>query len=113
MALTVAAQMPGSSVATVRATGSMRPLFDEGALLILESVPYDSLRVGDIVTYEHPETHALIVHRLYEKRGDKYWPKGDHNARMDDAYVTRENFRMRVCGIIYMNRDAIARPGRG
>lgn len=87
-------------MATVLATGSMRPLFDQHALLILEAAPYDSLRVGDIVTYVFPGTGQLIVHRLLEKRGDNFWAKGDHNGRMDNAYVTRANYRMRVCGIL-------------
>ncbi len=105
VAWTVAGQLPGATVGTVRSTGSMRPLFDEHALLILEAAPYDSLRIGDIVTYVHPQTGVLIVHRLLEKRGDAFWAKGDYNGRMDDAYVTRENYRMRVCGILYTHQE--------
>ena len=105
VARTMSAQIPGSIIATVQATGSMRPLFDDSALLVLESVPFDSLRIGDIVTYEHSGTHALIVHRLLEKRDGGFWAKGDHNGRMDDSLVTRENYRMRVCGILYTNGD--------
>jgi len=101
MAEAMAARIPGACVAAVKATGSMRPLFDESALLVLEPVSYNSLRVGDIVTYEHPRTHDLIVHRLLEKRADGFWAKGDHNGKMDDTLVTSENYRMRVCGIIY------------
>jgi len=101
IAESTASKVPGSCVAVVRATGSMRPLFDENALLILEPVPFSALRVGDIVTYVHPRTHELIVHRLIEKHSDGFWIKGDHNGRMDDTVVTPENYRMRVCGILY------------
>jgi signal peptidase I len=104
-AWTLATQLPGGTVGTVMATGSMRPLFDQHALLILEAAPYDSLRLGDIVTYVHPTTGVLIVHRLLEKRGDAFWAKGDYNGRMDDAYVTRQNYRMRVCGILYTHQE--------
>jgi len=103
-AWSLVSQLPGGTVGTVQATGSMRPLFDEHALLILEAAPYDALRVGDIVTYVHPGTGQLVVHRLLEKRGDKFWPKGDANSRFDNEYVTRENYRMRVCGILYTHQ---------
>ena len=105
VAWSIVGQLPGGTVGTVQATGSMRPLFDEHALLILETAPYDSLRIGDIVTYVHPATGQLVVHRLLEKRGDNFWPKGDFNGRMDNAYVTRANYRMRVCGILYTHQD--------
>jgi len=104
VAWSIVGHLPGGAVGTVQATGSMRPLFDEHALLILESAPYDSLRVGDIVTYVHPATGQLVVHRLLEKRGDNFWPKGDANGRMDNAYVTRANYRQRVCGILYTHQ---------
>jgi len=104
-AWTLATQLPGGTVGTVEATGSMRPLFDQHALLILEAAPYDALRIGDIVTYQHPKTGATIVHRLLEKRGDAFWAKGDYNGRMDDAYVTRQNYRARVCGILYTHQE--------
>lgn len=98
--------IPGSSVMTVMPTGSMEPIFDERAILLLESAPFESLRPGDIVTYRHPEHDLPVVHRIVEKRGDRFWSKGDANARMDDVFVTRENYLQRVCGIIYGSASA-------
>ena len=56
---------------------------------------------GDIVTYRHPRYGMPVVHRILEKRGDKFWSKGDNNGRMDEVYITRKNYQGRVFGIIY------------
>jgi uncharacterized small protein (DUF1192 family) len=90
-----------SSYSTVLPTGSMKPLFDEKAVLLLEAAPFEDLKVGDIVTYRHPALGVPVVHRLVLKDGDKFWSKGDANGRMDNVYVTRENYLKRVYGVIY------------
>jgi signal peptidase I len=91
----------GSSLITVAPTGSMKPVFDERAILLTEAANFDDLKVGDIVTYKHPRYGMTVVHRIMEKRGDKFWAKGDNNGRMDEVYITRQNFEGRVFGIIY------------
>ncbi len=97
-------------VAAVLPTGSMRPFFDENALLLLEAVPFDQLRLGDVVTFYHPKLKVVVAHRLVEKRGDAFWSKGDYNGHMDDLYITAENYRRRLMGVLYMDPRA-ARPG--
>jgi signal peptidase len=92
---------PGSSFCTVLPTGSMKPFFDEKAILLMEAAPFEDLKVGDIVTYRHPRLGLPVVHRLVLKDGDKFWAKGDANDRMDSEYVTRENYLRRVFGLIY------------
>ncbi|HLP07087.1 MAG TPA: signal peptidase I [Opitutaceae bacterium] len=91
----------GSSLLTVMPTGSMKPVFDERAILLTEAASYDDLKIGDIVTYKHPRYGMPVVHRILEKRGDKFWAKGDNNGRMDEVYITRKNYQGRVFGIIY------------
>ncbi len=91
----------GSNLLTVMPTGSMKPVFDERAILLTEAANFDDLKVGDIVTYKHPRFGMPVVHRILEKRGDKFWSKGDNNGRMDEVYITRKNFQGRVFGIIY------------
>lgn len=98
--------VPGASLLSVLPTGSMKPLFDERALLMLEPAKYDDLKVGDIVTYKHSTLGMTVVHRIVEKRGDKFWAKGDNNARLDEEYITRENYQARVFGIVYANQAA-------
>jgi hypothetical protein len=92
---------PGSSYCTVLPTGSMRPFFDEKAILLMENVPFEQLKVGDIVTYRHPSLGIPVVHRLVLKERDKFWAKGDANERMDNVYVTPANYLRRVYGMIY------------
>ncbi len=91
----------GSSLLTVMPTGSMKPVFDERAILLTEAANFDDLKIGDIVTYKHPRYGMPVVHRILEKRGDKFWSKGDNNGTMDEVYITRKNYQGRVFGIIY------------
>lgn len=100
--------VPGSKLMTVMPTGSMKPMFDERAVLIMEPAGFETLKVGDIVTFLHPRHKMPVVHRIVEKRGDSFWTKGDGNGRRDDIWITRENYQARVCGVIYA-REAV--PG--
>jgi hypothetical protein len=92
-------------IGIVAASGSMRPYFDENALLLLEAVPFEELRLGDVVTFTHPKLQVDVAHRIVEKRGDSFWTRGDHNSSMDNIYVTRENFRRRLVGVIYLKPE--------
>lgn len=92
---------PGSSTCTVLPTGSMRPFFDEKAVLLMEAAPFEELKVGDIVTYRHPSLGIPVVHRLVLRDRDRFWAKGDANENRDNVYVTRENYLRRVYGMIY------------
>jgi signal peptidase I len=93
-------------VFTVMATGSMRPTFDEKAFLVVEPTPYEKLQIGDVITFIHPKLGAPIVHRIFEKRGESFWTKGDYNTRPDSEYVTRGNYGMRVVAVIYGREDS-------
>lgn len=104
-AKTIAAHIDGAQVLTVLPTGSMRPTFDEKAFLVVEPTAFENLAVGDIITFRHPKVGSPIVHRIFEKRGDSFWTKGDHNSRPDDEYVTRGNYHMRVVAVIYGRED--------
>lgn len=110
-ATAVAAQVPGATVCSVLPTGSMRPMFNERAFLVLEPVKYDELQVGDIITYWHPTRQVSIVHRILEKRAGGYWTKGDYNDRPDDTYVTPRTHVKRVFAIIYAGAEGGALPG--
>lgn len=99
----------GGGALNVLPTGSMRPTFDQNAILLTEPARFEDIRVGDIVTFKHPSYPVPVVHRVLEKRGDRFWSRGDANGRMDDIYITRENFDRRVFGIIY-GREPVAVP---
>lgn len=104
--------VPGAEVQPVLGTGSMRPVFGGESLLLMEPASFDELRVGDIVTYSEPRSGRLVVHRLVERYRDRFVARGDANRRDDPGYVTRENYRMRVFGVVY-TRDAPELASRG
>lgn len=99
----------GGGALNVLPTGSMRPTFDQNAILLTEPAHFEDIRVGDIVTFKHPSYPVPVVHRVLGKRGERLWSKGDANGRMDDVYITRENSDRRVFGIIY-GREPAATP---
>lgn len=97
--------VPGTAIYSVRATGSMRPLFDGNCMLLTEPAAFADLAIGDIIIFRHSRTGERIVHRILERRRGGYWTKGDHNLRMDDELVTPENYEARIYGIIYTTRS--------
>jgi signal peptidase len=97
----------GSALLTVMPTGSMEPMFNERAILLMEPARFEDLKIGDVVTYKNPRFGLLVVHRILEKHGDKFWSKGDNNGRMDQVYITRENYGARVFGIIYAHEPSV------
>lgn len=113
----VAAQLalfvPGTRVYSVAPTGSMRPLIDRNALLLGEPAPFADLRIGDIVTFVHPRTGLVVVHRILERGRGGFWTKGDNCAAMDDTLVTANNYQTRIYGIIYtrLQPDGLAAAG--
>jgi len=96
---------PGTTLSTVQATGSMKPIFDEKAVLLLEDAPFESLKVGDIVLYRHPQLGVAVAHRLVIKEAGRFWSKGDANGHMDNVYVTKANYLKRVFAVIYTNGE--------
>ena len=63
-ALLVAAPLCGIK-AYVITGGSMHGVIERGALILSRTVPVDSLRVGDIITYRPPDgSSALVTHRI-------------------------------------------------
>lgn len=104
LAQTVADQIKGARVIAVTPNGSMRPIFEQSAYLVAEPVRYPELRVGDIVTYEHPKLHVTVVQRVLEKRGETFWT---HDHESANIAIAAEKELMRVFTIIYV-RDKIA-----
>ena len=103
MAQDVAAQIKGARVVAVQPNGSMRPIFEEKAYLLVEPTSYASLRVGDIVTFDDPARKTVVVQRILEKRGDTLWSAADRSGdpHSASALLTREVSR--VFAIIYAN----------
>jgi signal peptidase I len=68
-------------------TGSMRPAYGPGALLITEPVPVKDLHKGMIVLFVPPGEHAEFAHRITSVGGASSAPvittKGDANKAPD------------------------------
>lgn len=70
-------------------SGSMRPTFDPGDVIVTKPVPLSEVRKGDIITYRIPEDDRRVVtHRVVSiKRTDGANPvivtKGDANGSVD------------------------------
>ena len=61
----------GVQVYDVYPTPSMVPTLEVGDLVIVHSVPFDSISVGDVIVFERPSTTGgclseVIVHRVVE-----------------------------------------------
>lgn len=87
---------PGRSAKDVAATGSMRPVFDENYILIVEEKRFEDLAFGDIVIFRgdwlngKPVAHRLIQQVAY---GRAWQTKGDHCRGPDPQYFTREKYK--------------------
>ena len=92
-------------------SGSMTGTYDRGSLVLDEVVPVESLRIGDVITYQPPAgagPDGLVTHRIASITTDKlghrvFRTKGDANASADPwtfSLANREQARVRV-GIPY------------
>ena len=96
-------KIPNSTLSTYAPTGSMRPLFDEGAngIRVVPSGPED-VEVGDIVSYR--SNGDLIVHRVVRKGVDSeglyFVLKGDNNTLADER-VRFEDIEYITVGVIW------------
>lgn len=108
-----------SDIIGVEPTGSMEPVLDERCLLLVQPLPFSSLKQGDIILFHNPEGR-LIVHRIWQiskPRGHVVLTKGDaNNGVIDPWYVTEGQYVGTVIGIIradLMNRVLTLDPGNG
>ena len=108
----VAAQVKGAQVVAVQPNGSMRPIFEEKAFLLVAPASYESLCVGDIVTFNDPASHTVVVQRILEKRGDTLRGPTDRAGSADSTAVPGTREVSRVFAIIYANGSAQAGPVR-
>jgi len=75
----------GIEVYDVYPTGSMTPTLDIGDLVVVRSVSYDSLQVGDVIVYRPPIPGGGcqaedIVHRIVNITSEGLITQGDNRA---------------------------------
>ena len=91
-------------VCTIASTGSMRPTFDEHAVVVTEPVRLADVRVGDIVVRR--DAGLLIVHRVVRVEGGQLVTRGDANPADDPGSVGDAQLAGRVVAIIYGRSSA-------
>ena len=96
-------KIPNSSISNYAPTGSMKPLFDEGANGI-RIIPKSegSIKVGDIVSFRKED--KLIVHRVVDKgideKGVYFITRGDNND-LDDGKIRFDEIEFITVGVIW------------
>ena len=99
-ALIVVPKLTGAMPLTVL-TGSMRPTYAPGSIVVVRPTPVDELRVGDPITYQmHSDQPEVVTHRIISVRfvsdGSKtFITQGDANGSADPEPVKAEQIRGR------------------
>jgi len=100
-------------------TGSMRPDYGPGAILVTRQVPTASLRPGIIVLLVPPGEHAAYAHRIVSISGTRWAPvvttKGDANRSTDPwhAKITATHVNEVIGSFPGIGRIAVALRGTG
>lgn len=100
-------------------SGSMAPKMPMGSLAFVKVVPASSIKVGDVVSFQHPmKPGALVTHRIVRiihrpGRPNAYLTKGDHNPTRDPwavqlpGKVGKRVWSVRYAGYLaYYTKDA-------
>lgn len=68
-------------------SGSMEPLMATGSMIVVKRVPAETVRVGDVITFQKPGSTDLLTHRVVKIDLDQgqriYTTKGDANEAAD------------------------------
>lgn len=74
-------------------SNSMEPVLKEGALLIHEKVDFNSIEVGDIITYKVKNSDIYITHRVKKINSGEgsLLCKGDQNKEVDEP-ISKEQY---------------------
>lgn len=79
----------GGDVYKVRPTGSMEPTLTGGDYLVVVDVPFESLKVGQIITYRAdwaPPPDPYVTHRIVAKDGHGLIMQGDNVAESEASW---------------------------
>lgn len=91
-------------------TGSMRPQFPTGSVVVVTREPIDAVRAGDVITFNAPtEDRRVVTHRIVriDRSGEKpiVVTKGDANvgndpweAALNDPHVWQARFAIPFLG---------------
>jgi signal peptidase len=93
-------QLVGAAEGFVVLSGSMEPSFEEGDVIIVESVDPGAVSEGDIITFRRDGSETPVTHRVIDiDRNDgsvSFKTKGDANEEADNGRVRAEQLVGRV-----------------
>lgn len=91
------AALDPSRLTVIGSGESMKPVYGENTVLVLQRVDFDGLAEGMNVAYRN-EGGRVVLHRLVVKEGNRSWRvRGLNNEAEDRERVTPEN----LLGIVY------------
>ena len=90
------AAMDPNRLTVIGAGESMRPVYGENTILVLQKIPYESLTPGMNVAYRNAQGR-VVLHRLVAKESGGWRAVGFNNADEDAERVTTYN----LLGIVY------------
>lgn len=106
-----------SVIQGIRATGSMKPAFDENYLLIWQPAaarPLKDRKIGEVILFWGfvDGKIALICHRIYSisSGGSVAVSKGDANSHTDPGFVTADTYAGLVVGWVRKDLLVSSRP---
>jgi len=91
-------------------TGSMKPYLVGGEIVVIDSTPFNELKIGEVIVYKAkwtPKNSNLTIHRIVGKDKSGFIMKGDSPKNVTEsaingvanARVTEENYGGKVVGI--------------
>jgi ABC-type polysaccharide/polyol phosphate transport system ATPase subunit len=83
-------------------SNSMWPVIAKGDRLVVKKIPFDKLKLGDIVAFSFKNISEIIVHRVAgmdTKSKSRLLTKGDANYSQDNWKITKENYLGKVVEI--------------
>jgi signal peptidase len=98
-------------------TGSMRPTFDPGSVLISRTIPVQDIKPGMIVIFVPPGHAASYAHRVLTVQGSPDHPvlttKGDANPGVDPwhARINARTIQQVVWSLPWLGRVMVAMHG--
>jgi hypothetical protein len=97
------AQRAEGRTAAAGAGNSMLPIYGDNTMLVINAVPYDTLRLGMTVAYRNSRG-VEVVHKLIGKQARGWSVAGLNNEEADTELVTPYN----LIGVVYatLNYDA-------
>ncbi len=69
---------------------SMSPFIKDGDIVTISPLTHPSPGLGDVVAFNRPENEKLIIHRVVEKRNNKYYVRGDNVPEADGLVQAKD-----------------------